>query len=134
MGEDTKSQAMTAYIDGQPVDPPGELPEIEITPPPGITVEQMTQAVETLGSIWNGITVTINDAAEAIAKLWHGITDAVFYAAEFSTALKWAEIFNPRLVHFYRHTKKKRIRKKYAKRILAWYREEARNNVETESE
>ncbi len=30
---------------------------------------------------------------------------------------------NP-LAYRYRHTKKKRTRKKYAKRILAWYREE----------
>ena len=44
---------------------------------------------------------------------------------EMETALRWASVDNRLLYNHYRHTKKKRIRKKYAKRILAWYREES---------
>ena len=39
-------------------------------------------------------------------------------------ALLWADAANRPLAARYHRTKKKRIRKKYAKRILAWYREE----------
>ena len=38
-------------------------------------------------------------------------------------AMHMARIFEPELVHRYRRTKKKRTRKKYEKRILAWFRE-----------
>ena len=40
------------------------------------------------------------------------------------TALRWASVDNRKLYNRYHHTKKKRIRKKYAKRILEWYRAE----------
>ena len=43
---------------------------------------------------------------------------------EMETALRWASVDNRPLYNRYRHTKKKRIRKKYAKRILEWYRAE----------
>ena len=39
-------------------------------------------------------------------------------------AMRWASVYDRPLAYRYRHTKKKRTRKKYAKRILAWYREE----------
>ena len=45
-------------------------------------------------------------------------------AVEFREAMRWASVYNRPLAYRYRHTKKKRTRKKYAKRILAWYREE----------
>ena len=45
-------------------------------------------------------------------------------ACEMEKALRWAEAANRPLAARYHRTKKKRIRKKYAKRILAWYREE----------
>ena len=45
-------------------------------------------------------------------------------AEAFRKALRWAEAANRPLAARYHRTKKKRIRKKYAKRILAWYREE----------
>ena len=43
---------------------------------------------------------------------------------EMEMALRWASVDNRPLYNRYRHTKKKRIRKKYAKRILEWYRTE----------
>ena len=43
---------------------------------------------------------------------------------EMETALRWASVDNRPLYNRHRHTKKKRTRKKYAKRILEWYRTE----------
>lgn len=65
-------------------------------------------AVESLGPAW-----------EQLAKA----TDTMLRRYEWAQAIRWAEAYNPKLVHFFCHTKKKRIRKKYAKRILTWYRE-----------
>ncbi|MEG2177202.1 MAG: hypothetical protein RRY97_10040 [Oscillibacter sp.] len=132
MGEDSKTGEMTVYKDGQPVQiAGGDLPEITMPEvSAGISVEQLTQAMASMTAIWEGITVTISDAAEGLREFF----TAVARRLELKVAIRWAEIYNPRLVHFYRHTKKGRTRKKYAKRILAWYREEARQNVETESE
>lgn len=60
------------------------------------------------------------EAARAVADAW----GAIVAAEEFRKALRWAEAANKPLACRYHRTKKKRIRKKYAKRILAWYREE----------
>ena len=62
----------------------------------------------------------LEEAARAVADAW----EAIKAAAEFHKALLWAEAANRPLAARYHRTKKKRIRKKYAKRILAWYREE----------
>lgn len=62
----------------------------------------------------------VAEAARAVSKIW----SAALAAEEFRKALRWAEAANRPLSARYHHTKKKRIRKKYAKRILAWYREE----------
>ena len=101
MGPDGKDTAQAAvYIDGQPVQYAGEitLPEQVERPAPPL-----------LSSM--GLTVT---------KIW----GAIQAAEEFRKALRWAEAVNRPLAARYHRTKKKRIRKKYAKRILAWYREE----------
>ena len=57
---------------------------------------------------------------QAVADTW----SAIMEAEAFRKALRWAEAANRPLAARYHRTKKKRIRKKYAKRILAWYREE----------
>lgn len=61
---------------------------------------------------------------ERTIKTVQNIADAILREYELRWAIRLATAHNPRLVRFYRHTKKGRIRKKYAKRILAWYREE----------
>lgn len=61
---------------------------------------------------------------EELAKAIHEITAGVAAQQEMETALRWASVDNRPLYNRYRHTKKKRIRKKYAKRILEWYRTE----------
>lgn len=67
------------------------------------------------------------EAARMVTEAWRGIVRAIEEVAgsyEMEMALRWASMDNRHLYNRYRHTKKKRIRKKYAKQILSWYREE----------
>lgn len=108
MGPDGKDTAQAAvYIDGQPVQYAGEitLPE---------------KVAEAMAEGFRAICIAIEEAAAAVTKIW----GAIQAAEEFRKALRWAEAVNRPLAARYHRTKKKRIRKKYAKRILAWYREE----------
>lgn len=86
----------------------------------GTTAEQLAQAANTLAEAWKYITVTIEAAANALSRFFTEIVAA----AELKTAIRAAEAHNRPLAYRYHHTKKKRIRKKYAKKILAWYRQE----------
>lgn len=129
MGPDEKDAAQAAvYIDGQPVQYAGEitLPEqVERPEPPllaslGLTVEQANEAARYLAEAFRIFCDQLAEAARAVADAW----GAIVAAEEFRKALRWAEAANRPLACRYHHTKKKRIRKKCAKRILAWYREE----------
>lgn len=62
--------------------------------------------------------------AKDAAREQRAIREAARVALEFQEAMRWASVYNRPLAYRYRHTKKKRTRKKYAKRILTWYREE----------
>lgn len=129
MGPDGKDTAQAAvYIDGQPVQYAGEitLPEKAERPAPpllaslGLTVEQANEAARYLAEAFRIFCDQLAEAARAVADAW----GAIVAAEEFRKALRWAEAANKPLACRYHRTKKKRIRKKYAKRILAWYREE----------
>lgn len=63
-------------------------------------------------------------AAEAFGKWIQSVAAEVEAQHEMETALRWARCDNRPLYNRYTHTKKKRTRKKYAKRILEWYRTE----------
>ena len=127
MGPDGKGTAQAAvYIDGQPVQYAGEitLPERAERPAPpllasmGFTMEQANEAASYLAEAFRVFCEQLEEAA--VTKIW----GAIQAAEEFRKALRWAEAVNRPLAARYHRTKKKRIRKKYAKRILAWYREE----------
>lgn len=139
MGSDEKSAgAVAVYVDGRPVQYAREitLPEITEDPeraehaeaPPAmtcggsvaITLDQASEAMKSLAGAWDAICTTLAAASRAAAKMWA----AYLAAAEFQTALRWADAYNHKLAARYHRTKKKRTRKKYAKRIVAWYREE----------
>lgn len=129
MGPDGKDTAQAAvYIDGQPVQYAGEitLPEqVERPAPPllssmGFTMEQANEAARYLAEAFRIFYEQLAEAVRAVADAW----GAIVAAEEFRKALRWAEAANKPLACRYHRTKKKRIRKKYAKRILAWYREE----------
>lgn len=52
------------------------------------------------------------------------VSKAIEEKMELETATRWASCDYRPAFNRYRHTKKKRTRKKYEKKILAWYREE----------
>lgn len=86
----------------------------------GLTVEQANEAARYLAEAFRIFYDQLAEAARAVADAW----GAIVAAEEFRKALRWAEAANKPLACRYHRTKKKRIRKKYAKRILAWYRQE----------
>uniref|UniRef100_A0AAU8B6E3 Uncharacterized protein n=1 Tax=Dulem virus 34 TaxID=3145752 RepID=A0AAU8B6E3_9CAUD len=105
----------------RPADAPEDTPDIEgweiaLDTPDfsagGISAAEFAGAINTLSRIWAAVTAPIERMARALADAW-----------EFQQAVKWAEVYNKPLASRYRHTKKKRTRKKCAKRILAQYRE-----------
>lgn len=96
-----------AYIDGQPIRVGAKIKEL----PPEVYNTMDIPGV----AAWAGVLVT-RDEAEKAAEAWRlktELKDAVFFA----------EIDQPTMAQRYHNTKKKRTRKKYEKRILAWFRE-----------
>ena len=94
------------------------LPEITVD------LEKMATAAETLRKVWDSIVTSFEVAAEAFGKWIRSVAAEVEAQHEMETALRWARCCNRPLYNRYTHTKKKRTRKKYAKRILEWYRTE----------
>lgn len=121
MGEQNTSAA-AVYLDGKPL---GAIGELELSEPePGVTEEQAAEACRKLGEAWAQATMTIEAVAPAFCRWIRKVAAEVAAQQEMETALRWASVDNRPLYNRYRHTKKKRIRKKYAKRILEWYRTE----------
>ena len=121
MGEQNTSAA-AVYLDGKLL---GAIGELELSEPePGVTAEQATEACRKLGEAWAQVTMTIEAMAPAFCRWIRKVAAEVEAQQEMETALRWASVDNRPLYNRYRHTKKKRIRKKYAKRILEWYRTE----------
>lgn len=121
MGEQNTSAA-AVYLDGKPLGAIGELELSELEP--GVTAEQATEACRKLGEAWAKVTMTIEAMAPAFCRWIRKVAAEVEAKHEMETALRWASVDNRPLYNRYRHTKKKRIRKKHAKRILEWYRTE----------
>lgn len=117
MGPDSNSGPVVAYLDGQPVEIGHPMPEITPGHSAGkwVTAEEAAAVAERLAAIWSDMSVTVEVAAEGLR--------AFFYSMELAMAVHLARIFEPELVRRYQHTKKKRTRKKYEKRILAWFGE-----------
>lgn len=93
-------------------------------PPPEIDAEKLVEAVNTVSAVWRGIVRAIEEVAGSFGAWLQTVAAAVEAQREMETALRWASVDNRKLYNRYRHAKKKRIRKKYAKRILEWYRTE----------
>lgn len=109
----------------------------EPTPTPrleDIRLEHLKQAyppefVSAVLAVWSRIAVSLADVAEAIRcvcgtidQIWPYLRD--IEAEHLRRAIKWAEVNRPKWVAIMRRTKKHRIRKKYADRILRAYEEE----------
>ena len=82
------------------------------------------EAVNTVSAVWRGIVRAIEEVAGSFGAWLQTVAAEVEAQHEMETALRWASVDNRKLYNRYRHAKKKRIRKKYAKRILEWYRTE----------
>ena len=121
MGEQNTSAA-AVYLDGKPLGTIGEL-EL-VNPEPGITAEQAAEACQALSRAWGQLTTEAGRLAEDFCRWIRKVAAEVEAQHEMETALRWASVDNRQLYNRYRHAKKKRIRKKYAKRILEWYRTE----------
>lgn len=112
MGEQTVTAAEVLH------DSKSELQEL------GVSAEQATEACRKIGEAWAQIAMAIEAMAPAFCRWIRKVAAEVEAQHEMETALRWASVDNRPLYNRYRHTKKKRIRKKYAKRILEWYRTE----------
>ena len=111
MGPESSGDSFTAYIDGQPVEIGQPMQEITLDYAAAITAEAMGN----LAADIDGVSITVEVAAEEVQKF--------FRAIELAAAVDFARVLEPAMAHRYLHTKKKRIRKKYEKRILVWFRE-----------
>lgn len=111
--------AMTACADGEPVTASTAIrPEITLDP------ERIKKVTEDIRVAWEGVSRVATVAMEAFGAWIRSVAAQIEAKHELETALRWASCYYRPAFNRYRHTKKKRTRKKYAKRILAWYREE----------
>lgn len=119
MGEENRTPAVV-YLDGKPLTSADmvKVPEIEIDP------DAAAQLVSSLSAAWQSIALSFEVIADGFTKWIRKTAAEVEAAHELETALRWASVDNRPLYIRYHHTKKKRTRKKYAKRILEWYRTE----------
>ena len=89
-----------------------------------IDAERLKEAAGAVSTVWQGVLRAIEEVAGSFGNWLANVAAEVEAQHEMETALRWASVDNRPLYNRYRHAKKKRIRKKYAKRILAWYRAE----------
>lgn len=95
---------------------------------PEIDAERLAEAARLLSEVWQNIVRTIEEVAGSLGNWLKAVAAEVEAQHEMETALRWASVDNRKLYNRYRHTKKRRTRKKYAKRILKWYRAEVLGN------
>lgn len=146
MGEEEKG-LVTLYANGKPllsaspVEATMELAEVPELPPGGdvmdwnkpvmlegtIDMESLGAAAEAVTQAWAAVTEAFTEVAEAFTKLWKSTVAAIAAAIVKDQlekeAIAWAEQNRRDLAGRYHHTKKRRIRKKYRKRIVAAYLE-----------
>ena len=96
--------------------------------PPEIDAERLAEAARLLLVTWQGIVRAVEEVAGSFGAWLKAVAAEVEAQHEMETALRWASVDNRKLYNRYRHTKKRRTRKKYAKRILKWYRAEVLGN------
>ena len=116
----------------------GEIPEIDLEEErPGVYLEgevieeirnrvekMIVQEAEAIKSVWQELYGNICAASGVFAKWITAVAAQIEAKHELETAMRWASCYYRPAFNRYRHTKKKRTRKKYEKKILAWYREE----------
>lgn len=82
------------------------------------------ELAEEIAKARNNVARTMEAAAEVFTNWIRSVAAQIEAKHELETAMRWASCYYRPAFNRYRHTKKKRTRKKYEKKILAWYREE----------
>lgn len=90
----------------------------------GVSAEQMVAAFDRIADAVKQANEAARIAVEKFGLAVQKIAAELEAQHELKTALRWAAVYNRPLYERRQHTKKLRIRKKYEKRILAWYRAE----------
>ena len=90
----------------------------------GVSAEQMVAAFDRIADAVKQANEAARIAVEKFGLAVQKIATELEAQHELKTALRWAAVYNRPLYERRQHTKKLRIRKKYEKRILAWYRAE----------
>lgn len=90
----------------------------------GESVERLAAAYQRLVELCEKVNLMVNLMEENVRQWVKMIAEKLEAQHEVETALRWASVCNRPLYDRHRHAKKLRIRKKYEKRILAWYRAE----------
>ena len=120
MGPDEKGmETITAYVDGEPI-----AVKAAIGPEIVIDLEQIEKATAEMQAVWESVRRAANAAMEVFGAWIRSVAEKIEADHELETAMRWASCYYRPAFNRYRHTKKKRTRKKYEKKILAWYREE----------
>ena len=96
----------------------------KLLPQLGLKMHQASSKCDLLAKAIREITAGVLTTVNSFCRWIQQVAAEVAAQQEMETALRWASVDNRPLYNRYRHTKKKRIRKKYAKRILEWYRTE----------
>lgn len=129
MGEEKRAFDLVVYADGQPV---ARMEGLQLQEVDTATEEAKSQEGGPVTFQWSvsykasaaameEITRQAAAARGAIQAYFRHIVE-VWEEIQLREAVRWAEEYNRPLAWRYHHTKKKRTRKKYAKRIVAWYR------------
>lgn len=92
--------------------------------PQEIDAERLAETVNTVSAAWRGIVRAVEEVAGSFGAWLESVAAEVEAQHEMETAMRWASCYYRPAFLRYHHTKKKRIRRKYAKRILEWYRTE----------
>lgn len=90
----------------------------------GVSAEQMVAAFDRIADAVKQANETARIVVEKFGLAVQKIAAKLEVQHELETALRWAAVYNRPLYERRQRTKKLRIRKKYEKRILAWYRTE----------
>lgn len=90
----------------------------------GVSAEQMVAAYDRIADTVAQAYEAARIVAEKFSLIAQRIAAELEATHELQTALRWAAVYNRPLYKRRQRTKKLRIRKKYEKRILAWYRTE----------
>ena len=90
----------------------------------GVGAEQIVAAYDRIADTVAQAHEAARIATEKFSRVVQRIAAKLEAQHELNTALRWAAVYNRPLYERRQRTKKLRIRKKYEKRILAWYRTE----------